>query len=112
MKDEAYAQLRTGGNGLRPEGGYLKGKKHALKWKEGPSFASDTGVPQGQWGSQADLEFAGRQAGTLKAGEGAYFDLPEGSASVVHRPDGTTVPASRIWVRNNGTGTFHGYPLE
>lgn len=36
----------------------------------------------------------------------------EGSTSQVHLPDGTAVPAGRIWIRNNGTGTFHGYPLQ
>ena len=97
---------------LRPEEKYLKGKKHGLEWAEGPAFAKSTGIPQGQWGSISDLEYAGMQASTLEPGEGGWFDLPEGHSSVVHRPDGTTVPARRIWVRNNGNGTFHGYPAE
>jgi len=95
---------------LRPEAGYLKGKKHGLKRKEGPARAKNTGNPQGQWGSMDDLNYAGEKAGTLNPGEGTWFDLPEGSSSVVHMPDGTTVDATRIWVKNNGTGTFHGYP--
>ena len=41
-----------------------------------------------------------------------FFDLPSGSNSIVHLPDGTTVGATRIWVRNNGTGTFHGAPWQ
>ncbi len=64
-----------------------------------------------QW-SKSDLEFAGKQAATLKPREGQFFDLPKGSTSVIHMPDGTTKTASRIWVRNNGSGIFHGYPLE
>lgn len=60
----------------------------------------------------SDLEFAAEKAATLKAGEGGYFSLPPGGRSVVYKPDGTTVPATRIWVRNNGTGTFHGAPWE
>ena len=95
---------------LRPEGKYLKGKKHGIEWTEGPAEARKTGKPQGQWGSRADLDFAGERAGSLAPGEGAYFTLPPGNSSVVHLPDGSTVPATRIWVRNNGSGTFHGYP--
>jgi hypothetical protein len=97
---------------LKPEGKYLKGKKHGVNWTEGPATAKSLKKSQGQWGSTADLDFAGEKASTLKPGEGRWFDLPEGHSSVVHRPDGTTVPANRIWVRNNGTGTFHGYPAE
>ncbi len=96
---------------LKPEGGYLGSKKHGINWKEGLSEVNKTKIPQGQW-SKSDLEFAGKQAATLKPREGQFFDLPKGSTSVVHMPDGTTKTASRIWVRNNGSGTFHGYPLE
>jgi hypothetical protein len=59
-----------------------------------------------------DLEYATEKAQTLKPGESGWFELPEGHTSVVHRPDGTTVPATRFWVENNGTGTWHGYPAE
>jgi hypothetical protein len=96
----------------RPEAGYLGSKKHGIGWKEGPATAKSTNKPQGQWGSQADLDFAAEKAATLKPGEGAFFELPPGHSSVVHKPDGTTVSATRIWVRNNGTGTFHGAPWE
>ncbi|XXY54988.1 RHS repeat-associated core domain-containing protein [Sorangium sp. So ce269] len=98
--------------GLKPEAKYLRGGKHGLTWTEGPAEAMKTGKAQGQWGSKADLDFAAQKAASLKPGEGAYFDLPPGSSSVVHRPDGKTVPATRIWVRNNGTDTFHGAPWE
>jgi hypothetical protein len=108
-RDIGAAQVTKG---LRPEAKYLKGKKHGIKWTEGPATAKKTGTPQGQWGSKSDLDFAGEKASTLEPGKGGWFDLPKGSNSVVHRPDGTTVPATRIWVRNNGSGTFHGYPAE
>jgi RHS repeat-associated protein len=101
-----------GGANPRPEAKYLGSKKHGLTWTEGPAEARKTGKPQGQWGSQADLDFAGEKAGELWPMQSGTFDLPEGSQSVVHRPDGSTVPAKRIWVRNNGVGTFHGYPTE
>lgn len=97
---------------LKPEAKYLRGGKHGLEWKEGRAEAQKTGKPQGQWGSKADLDFGGEKAATLQPGEGRFFPLPAGSKSVVHKPDGTTVPASRIWVRNNGSGTFHGAPWE
>jgi hypothetical protein len=103
----------SGSSGVpRPQAGYLGSKKHGIGWKEGPATAKSLGKPQGQWGSKADLDFAAEKAATLKPGEWKFFDLPSGHSSVVHRPDGTTVPANRIWVRNNGTGTFHGSPWE
>ncbi|HZN96442.1 MAG TPA: hypothetical protein VFB61_01770 [Gemmatimonadales bacterium] len=97
---------------LEPEKGYLGHKKHGIRWTEGAAEAKKTGIPQGQWGSVSDLEFAGQKAATLPPRQGGYFELPAGHSSTVWRPDGTQVRASRIWVRNNGGGTFHGYPLE
>ncbi|BBI31543.1 hypothetical protein [Cohnella abietis] len=64
---------------------------------------------QGQW-SKADLDFAGPKVSILEAGKSVWFDLPTGSTSIVHMTDGTTVKATKIFARNNGTGTFHGYP--
>jgi RHS repeat-associated protein len=107
----SQALLSTGG-GLRPEKKYTSSGKHGLKWSEGPAEARSSNVSQGQWGSAQDLEYAGQKASELKPGEGDWFQLPEGHTSVVHRPDGTTVRATRFWVRNNGTGTLHGYPAE
>lgn len=95
---------------LRPEKKYYGSKKHGIEWTEGPATARSTGKPQGQWGGEADLNFAAERASTLKPGEGGWFDLPEDHSSVVYMPNGETIPATRIWVRNNGTGTFHGYP--
>jgi hypothetical protein len=97
---------------LKPESVYLGSKKHGIHWTEGSALARSTRISQGQWGSVADLEFAGQKAATLAPRQGAYFDLPSGHNSIVWRPDGTRVAATRIWVRNNGNGTFHGYPLE
>ena len=105
--------LTTGGpHPLRPEAGYLGSKKHGVGWREGPATARSTGTPQGQWGSRGDLDHAGQQAATLAPRQGGWFPLPAGHSSVVHRSDGTTVPATRMWLRNNGSGTFHGYPAE
>jgi hypothetical protein len=95
---------------LKPEAKYLKNGKHGIGWKEGKSLANKTGIPQGQWGSKADLDFAGQKAVTLDPGKGDYFELPAGHSSVVHMPDGSVQSATHFWVRNNGSGTFHGYP--
>ncbi|MDR6545181.1 hypothetical protein J2810_001223 [Chryseobacterium rhizosphaerae] len=96
---------------LRPEKGYEGSGKHGLKWKEGGAEAKKTGIPQGQWGSQEDLDYAGQKASGLKPREGAEFELPTDTKSVVHMPDGTTKKATHIWIRNNGNEkTYHGYP--
>lgn len=101
-----------GNASLRPEKGYLGSKKHGLNWTEGASRANDTDTPQGQWGSMADLEFAAEKASTLEVNQSAEFALPSSSTSIVHMPDGSTVKATRIWVRHNKNGvTFHGYPM-
>ena len=112
MAEEAVAAeagVAPTGASLRPEKIYAGSKKHGINWTEGPATAKSLGKPQGQW-SQADSDYGGQMASALKPGEGASFALPEGSTSVVHLPGGSTVPATHIWVRNNGTGTFHGYP--
>ena len=96
---------------VRPEAAVTGSKKHGINWKEGLARAKATGNPQGQW-AESDLDFATEMANTLGAGESAYFDLPKGSKSIVYMPDGTMKPATRIWIRNNGTGTWHGYPMQ
>lgn len=62
-------------------------------------------------GSTGDLDYATKQVSTLKPGQSAYFDLPVGSESIVYMPDGSIVKATKFWIRNNGTGTWHGYPM-
>jgi RHS repeat-associated protein len=95
---------------LRPEKIYTGSKKHGVNWTEGSATAKATGKPQGQW-AKGDLDFAGDMAGQLGKRQGDTFRLPTGSKSLVHTPDGGTMPATHIWVRNNGNGTFHGYPF-
>lgn len=96
---------------VKPEAAVKGSKKHGVNWKEGPSRAKATGKPQGQWALE-DLNYATEKANTLKPHESGTFDLPKGSKSIVHMPDGTTKPATKFWIRNNGTGTWHGYPME
>jgi len=101
----------SGNNSIKPEAALTGSKKHGVNWNEGTARAKSTGKPQGRW-AQSDLQYATEKANTLKAGESSYFDLPKGSQSVVYMPDGTVQPASRMWIRNNGTGTWHGYPMQ
>ena len=98
------------GKPVKPEAAVTGSKKHGVKWKEGPARAANTNTAQGQWAG-SDLDYATQMANTLKPRESAYFNLPEGFQSIVHMPDGTTVKAARFWIRNNGTGTWHGYPM-
>ncbi len=95
---------------IRPEAAITGSKKHGVNWTEGPARAIKEGKPQGQWAA-SDLDYATEMAGTLKPKESAIFDLPEGAQSVVYMPDGTVQQATRMWIRNNGTGTWHGYPM-
>ena len=100
-------------SGLRPQKGYLGSTKHGLKWNEGAATAKTLNTAQGKWGSLADLEYAADKAATLEPGKGAFFPAPPGSQNVVYpKGGGAPIPASRIWVRNNGNGTFHGAPWE
>ncbi|OCG00767.1 hypothetical protein [Gilliamella sp. wkB112] len=69
-------------------------------------------MPQGKWGSKADLEYAGSKAATLEPGQMADFPINSGSTSVVFNPDGSTSIPDMIRVRNNGNGTFHGFPID
>jgi RHS repeat-associated protein len=109
--------LMSGGSGstepqkLRPEANLTGSGKHGVKWKEALARASKEQAPQGQW-SAKDLEYATEKVSGLGPREKGWFDLPSDSTSVVVRPDGTTVRATRFWARNNGTGTWHGYPAE
>lgn len=96
---------------VKPEAAVEGSKKHGVNWKEGSARAIATGKPQGQWALE-DLNFATEKANTLKPHESGTFDLPEGSKSIVHMPDGTIKHATKFWIRNNGTGTWHGYPME
>lgn len=109
---------------LKPENGYLRGQKHGIKWQSGDAkkMAEDEKLPQGKWGSKEDLGYAGEMAGTLEPGPlkngkvtpGDFQDFPinPGSTSTVYNPNGTQSKPDRIRVRNNGNGTFHGFPID
>ena len=105
-----YSFIKGAGKTVKPEAKVKGSGKHGVKWKEGAARAKDTGKPQGKW-SKEDLDDATKAANTLKPGESGVFKLPKGSKSKIYNPDGTTQPATKFWIRNNGTGTWHGYPM-
>jgi len=86
--------------------------KHGLKWTEGPARATKTGNPQGQFGSQADLDFAVEQAKRIAPGSHAIVPLPPGHSSFVHLPGNGTVPANRVFIKVYDSGKVHAYPLQ
>lgn len=101
---------------ITPEKGYEGKSKHGIGWTEGAAEANKTKIPQGQWGSQEDLDYATEKAqtlepgaknknGTFKKGKMKDFPINEGNTSVVHNPDGTKSKPDKIRLRNNGTGT-------
>lgn len=51
-------------------------------------------------------------AATLKPGEMGDFPINSGHTSVVFNPDGSIDIPDMIRVRNNGNGTFHGFPIN
>ncbi|MCY7259894.1 RHS domain-containing protein [Pseudomonas protegens] len=107
-------------DGLRPEPGYERGKVHGIKWQESDAIkrAQETGNPQGKWGNRDDLKYAGQQASELPTGpngkKGPFFDIPinPDHKSVVYNPDGSKSIPDLIRIRNNGNGTFHGFPID
>ena len=111
VKTEPGSSSEENFNLVKPEAAVTGSKKHGINWKDGPARAKATGNPQGQW-AKSDLDYATKMANTLKPGESACFNLPEGSKSIVHMPDGSTQPATQMWIRNNGTSTWHGYPMR
>ncbi|WP_170234731.1 SpvB/TcaC N-terminal domain-containing protein [Chryseobacterium hagamense] len=110
-------------DGIRPEKGYEGTSKHGIGWKEGAAEARATGIPQGQWGSKEDLDYATEKAKTLEPGakqkngtykKGQFKDFPinEGNTSIIHNPDGTKSKPDKVRLRDNGTGTWHGFPID
>ncbi|MCE4057325.1 RHS repeat-associated core domain-containing protein, partial [Pseudomonas sp. Au-Pse12] len=107
-------------DGLGPEPGYERGKVHGIKWQESDAIkrAQETGNPQGKWGNKDDLNYAGQRAAELPTGpngkKGPFFDIPinPDHKSVVYNPDGSKSIPDMIRIRNNGNGTFHGFPID
>ena len=101
---------KSGEKAVKPEAAVLGSKKHGIRWKEGKARAKAENKPQGQW-AREDIDYATKMANSLKPKESGYFKLPKGSKSIVYMPDGRVIQATLMWLRNNGTGTWHGYPM-
>ncbi len=99
---------------LKPEPGYLRGKKHGIAQQPADAIrmAGESKGPVGVWGDRADLTYAGEKASTLKPGQMADFPIRPGSKSAVYYGDGSTSVPDAIRVRNNGDGSFHGFPID
>ena len=100
--------------GLKPEAGYLRGKKHGIAQQPADAIrmAGESKGPVGVWGDKADLAYAGEKASTLKPGQMSDFPIRPGSKSVVYYGNGSTSVPDMIRVRNNGDGSFHGFPID
>ncbi|EBW0356883.1 RHS domain-containing protein, partial [Salmonella enterica] len=101
---------------LKAENGYSRGKRHGMKLhpNAAQAIADKENKPHGVWRSKDDLKYAGEQAATLKPGEMKDFPINPNSKSEVYIPGGNGVPIKpdKIRVRNNGDGTFHGFPID
>lgn len=109
-RDLVAEGIVRGGQEFFPERGLLEGGKHGLDWTEGPARAVKEGKPQGQFGSPADVQFAVEQGSNIGPGKSGTVALPE-SRSFVHMPDGTTVPATKVFVKVYPSGKVHAFPL-
>ena len=116
------------GLALKPENGYLRGKRHGIgvSDKDAQAEANRSGQPYGRWGNKTDLSHAGELADTIEPGgtpekprKGGFVDFPinDNSKSIVFYPTDSpdVIDARRpthYRLRNNGTGTFHGFPID
>lgn len=104
---------------LKPENGYIRGKRHGTKLsnKDAQILANTENLPHGKWGNKVDLNYAGKLADTLEPGGFKDFPVNADSKSVVFHPGidpdvAIPHPATHYRVRNNGDGTFHGFPID
>ncbi|MEN7547374.1 hypothetical protein AAG747_05620 [Rapidithrix thailandica] len=101
---------------LKPERGYLRGKAHGINWQKSDAIKRASKPPyrpQGKWRNKKDLEYAGKQAATLSPEDGFKdFPINPDHKSIVYYKDGSESIPDMIRVRNNGNGTFHGFPID
>ncbi|AYN04404.1 hypothetical protein [Flavobacterium sp. 140616W15] len=69
-------------------------------------------TPIGRWGNKKDLNYAVIQVATLNPGEMKDFPINSDHKSTVFHSDGSQSVPDKIRVRNNGNGTFHGFPIN
>ena len=99
---------------FRAEKGLRGSQKHGVHWTEGSATAKSLNKPQGRFVSEQDVRFLEDMAESLEAGYSAPaggLPLPPGHGMVVHMPNGSVVPATRIWFKIRPSGVIHGYPM-
>ena len=97
---------------IAPERRLKESGKHGLEWEGAVARAIKDQKPQGKWNRKQDLDYAGKVAATLQPNEDGIFALLSDSIALVYYPDGSASIATHMYVRNNGHGTFHAYPLR
>jgi len=99
--------------GAEPQ--YLRNKTHGVNWTKENAVkrAIDLDLPQGKWGNKADLDYAGKKAANLNPEDGLIdFPINPNHQCIVYYKNGTTSIPDKIRVRNNGNGSFHGFPID
>jgi len=107
---KAREGVTVGGVNYYPEANLLGSGKHGLDWTEGRSRAKDSGNPQGQFGSIADVNFAVERASELGPNKNGTFPLPPGHTCRVYKVDGTVEAATEVFVKVYEDGKVHAYP--
>jgi hypothetical protein len=97
----------------KPEPDLLGNNLHGLDWDGGPARLAKQDNPQGKFGSLQDIQFAVDKASELGPGGKDFFELPEGSSSVVYKYSESgeiiTVPAKKVFVLVRDNGMVHSY---
>ncbi|AVK96339.1 hypothetical protein FCT18_07855 [Lysinibacillus sphaericus] len=88
-----------------------------LSDKDAQITSNNDKLPHGRWGNKNDLAYADELADTLKPGVFKDFSVNPDSKSVVFYPNGDpnapkAYPLTHYRLRNNGNGTFHGFPID
>jgi len=97
-----------------PEAKLLGSAKHGVEWREGAATARSLGIPQGQFGSAVDVDFAvkeGARLGLTGAANGASVSLPTDSTCFTWNVDGTTSRVTQLFIKVYPSGKVHGYPF-
>lgn len=96
-------------------------KKHGIQWKANEAYAraKSDGLPQGKFGTKADVEAAVFAAAKyLALGEQGTFNLPGGHNCIVYPvptnavPKPPTLAATHMYVKVYENGKVHAYPYD
>lgn len=85
--------------------------KHGIQWKEARSRMKLDGLPQGKFGSKADVDFLIPCAKLVGLNSVGFFELYSGHTCTVLTLDQKVLPAEIVFVKVYENGKIHGYPL-